>query len=236
MVAAAPHGIKREGPFLVWGTPVTIAGDTRPVLSTVKPLVPPVEVVTGPNPEFFHLRVVLPEVLKVVPWLVLESVALREGTAKMMRSWPVPGGIAGTRYDVAIVKQRLGDATAAVHLWPCPDLATRDVETGELTIPPHAALTTAIGLEPATFDTSFIPVAMTVAAVADGAETVLRTTTLESRFARQGWTNVTVPLDALAGRTVRLRFRARPTVGPTQVLTLPLWADPTIVAAAAPAS
>jgi hypothetical protein len=41
--------------------------------------------------------------------------------------------------------------------------------------------------------------------------------------------DATIPLDALAGQTVRFRFTARPSFGRARRPVLPLWADPTIV-------
>ena len=132
-------------------------------------------------------------------------------------------------------EQRIqSDETPAVRLWPIPDLASRDVETGDVVVPPRTALQLGVGLEPITWDTTVLPIDMTVTAVgANGAITPLKTITLNAREKEhQKWVDVTIPLHALAGQTVRFRFTARPSMGPTAVATLPLWADPTIVDAA----
>jgi hypothetical protein len=71
---------------------------------------------------------------------------------------------------------------------------------------------------------------MRVSAVAPDGVTALGATQLDVRRPEhRQWVDVTIPLDAVAGRTVRLRFAARPIVGPTTVPALPVWTEPTIV-------
>ena len=224
-------GIKRDAPFVTWGGVVVLDGVSRPVLSSAAPMMPVTELV--PQPEGGRkIRAQIPPSFGALPWLVFETVAGKGDVMHMLRSWPVTGKVAGMHYEVWLREDRIkADETPGVRLWPIPDLASRDVETGDLAVPPHAALQFGVALEPITWDTTAVPVDMAVSAVAkDGATTTLKTIRLNPRDeAHQTWVDAIVPLDGLAGRTVRFRFTARPSMGPTAVPTLPLWADPTIV-------
>lgn len=229
-------GIARDRPFLAWGVPIEIGGESRPVLSASAPVLPPSEHLQRPGGQRVS-RGMVPTNLAAVPWIIIESVVTRDGRTKMMRSWPMVGAKAGTEYNIPHIDALLGpDGTPTIVLRPVPDLATRDVETGEVRVPAGAVLTTAVGIEPSSLDSSTVPLDMTVAAVADGQEQTLRTVRIEaSRPEAKRWIDLRVPLDALAGRTVRFRFRARPMLGPTAVPSLPVWADPTVTAAPGPA-
>lgn len=224
-------GIRHDVPFVTWGGVVTLEGVPRPVLSSSAPIMPASELLPQPQGEP-KIRAQIPPDFGVLPWLVFETVATRGDAMRMLRSWPVTAKTAGTFYEVYVAEDRLAaDETPAVRLWPIPDLAARDVETGDVVVPPHAALQLGVGLEKISWDTTVVPVDMAVTAVAPGgASTPLRTIRLNPRDkANQQWVDATIPLDALAGQTVRFRFTARPIMGPTAVPTLPLWADPTIV-------
>jgi len=230
----ADPGIRRDAPFLSWGTVVTIANVARPVLSAAAPVLPPTEVRLNPNGKRTVGAQIPPE-FSALPWLVFETVVTRGGTMQMMRSWPVTAKLAGTKYDVWVDDDKVGpDGTPAIRLWPVPDLATRDVETGEIAVPAHAALQVGVGVEPISWDTTVFPIDMTVAVVDRGVNTVLETIRLDVRRPEnKKWVDASIPLDAFAGRRVRFRFSARPSAGPTAAVSLPLWADPTIVDARA---
>jgi hypothetical protein len=224
-------GIKRDAPFLTWGGVVALDGVPRPVISASAPIMPVTELLPQPDGHR-KIRAQIPPDFAAVPWLEFETVAARGDTMHMLRSWPVTTKMAGTHYEVYLPEDRIKpDETPGVRLWPVPDVASRDVETGDVVVPSHTALQLGVGLEPISWDTTVIPVDMTVSAVTkDGDPIVLKTIRLNPREkAHQKWVDATIPLDALAGKTVRFRFAARPSMGPTSVLTLPLWADPTIV-------
>jgi hypothetical protein len=226
-------GIRRDAPFLAWGTVVSIGDVPRPVLSAAAPVVPPSELLPQPNGRR-KIRAQIPPEFARLPWLVYETTVTRDGATSMLRSWPVTAKVSGTFYEVWVTEEKVGPHdTPGVRLWPIPDLASRDVETGDVAIPVGATLEVGLGLEPITWDTTVIPVEMTVTALAAGRETVLSTTpvTPPQRPAPPQWKDVSIPLDALAGQTVRLRFSARPKMGPSAVVSLPVWADPTIVVA-----
>jgi hypothetical protein len=229
-------GIRRDVPFVTFGGTVPMDGVPRRVLSSATSTMPETEILL-PQPEGPRkVRAQIPPSFRALPWLSYEIVAARGDTMRMLRSWPVSGRVAGTTYEVYLNEARIKPGeTPSVRLWPIPDLASRDVETGDVVVPPHAALKLGVGIEPITWDTTAQPIDMTVTAVAaGGATTPLKTIQLNTRDkAHHKWVDATIPLDALAGQTVRFRFTARPTFGPTALATLPLWADPTIVDAAA---
>jgi hypothetical protein len=224
--------------FLRRGGMVTIDGISRPVLTAAEPIRPATEIVTPPG-EPRRVRAQVPRELATVPWVVFETVVTRAGTTSMMRSWPMSGRMqAGATYEIPVIEEQVGtDGTPGIRLWPIPDLAARDVDTREVVVPPHAVLTVGLGLEPISWDTTVLPVDMTVAAVVDGRETVLHTVQLNPRRREhRRWVDVSVPLDALTGQTARFVFRARPSMGSSAVPSLPVWADPTIVTTPPPVS
>jgi hypothetical protein len=227
--------IRREVPFITWGGVVFLDGVPRQVLSSSAPEMPASEILQ-PTEGQRKVRAQIPPSFSPLPWLVFETVAVRGDQKRSLRSWPVTAKLAGNTYEVFVTENKIqADETPAVRLWPMPDLASRDVETGDVVVPKNAALQVGVGLEPISLDTTIFPVDMTVTAVAaGGATTTLWTQRLDprDRAHKNKWVDATIPLDAVAGQRVRFRFTARPSTGPTGVPTLPLWADPTIVDAA----
>jgi hypothetical protein len=227
--------IRRDVPFVTWGEVVSLDGQPRQVFSSVPPLTPPTEIVAEPLAARM-LRAPVPPTVAGLPWLVYEIVAVRGDAMRMLRSWPgSPAKLAGKPYEGYVPEDKIKpDEMPAVRLWPIPDLASRDVETGDVVVPPHAALQLGVGIQPASFDSTFLPIDMTVSAVgAGGASTTLKTIRMDPRVpAQRKWVDVAIPLEALAGKTVRFKFTARSSMGATAVPTLPLWADPTLVDAA----
>ena len=222
--------VRRDVPFVTWGGIVSLDGEPRQVISSAVPTMPTSELL--PQPEGPRkIRAQIPPSFGALPWLAYEVVATHGDTMRTLRSWPVLGGLAGKSHEISLPENRIKpDETPAVRLWPIPDLASRDVETGDVVVPAHSALELGVGLEPITRDSTILPIDMTVTAVAaGGATTPLKTIRLNAFDKDQKWVDATVPLDALAGQTVRFRFTARPSMGPTEIPTLPLWADPTIV-------
>jgi hypothetical protein len=223
--------VRRDVPFVTWGGIVALDGDPRQVLSSAVPVMPASELL--PQPEGPRkIRAQIPPSFGALPWLAYELVATHGDGMRTLRSWPVIGGLAGKTHEISLPESRIKpDETPAVRLWPIPDLASRDVETGDVVVPAHTALKLGVGLEPITLDSTIQPIDMTVTAVAAGGATIpLKTIRLNTR-ARENrkWVDATIPLDALAGQTVRFQFMARPSLGATDIPTLPLWADPTIV-------
>jgi hypothetical protein len=230
IVLAPDTKAPRDERFLLWGQRVEIGGLPRFALSSAKPVMPPAEITASPAGQR-RVSVEIPAEYAGVPWAVYELVTLVDGAVTPVRVWPITGRQAKTTYGVGVTEARVGPGgTPGVRLWPIPDLAARDVDTAELRVPAGAALQVGLGLEPASWDTTIVPVDMTVSSVEGGTATVLRTTRLDvHRPENRQWVETTIPLDRLAGRTVRFRFSARPSVGPSAVPSLPVWAEPRIV-------
>jgi hypothetical protein len=214
--------------FLVWEGVVTIGDVPRPVLSASKVIAVAPEIAQGNERQ---MRVSIPEELKGVAWIVLESTTMRDGVTSMVRSWPVIGRQAGGTYPVSIVPERLGPGgQPGVRLWPVPDLALRDVETAAIAVQPHTVLQVGAGIEPVSWDSTAVPIDMTVSSVDDGKAKALRTIRIDPRKPEnRQWVDISIPLDDVAGRTVRFRFSARAMIGPSTVPSLPVWAEPMMV-------
>jgi hypothetical protein len=220
----------RDERFLVWGEAVTIAGVSRRVLSSSKSVMPSADI-TGASDAQRRVTVRIPPEFSAVPWAVYELVTLVDDRVMPVRVWPISGRQAGSTYGAGVIAERVPPGgTPGVRLWPVPDLAARDVETEDVRVPADAVLKLAVGLEPPSWDTTVMPVDMVVSTVEGGTATALSTTRLDVRKPEhQRWVDVVVPLDALAGRSVRFRFSARPVAGGTAAPSLPVWAEPTIV-------
>jgi hypothetical protein len=223
----------RDERFLAWGGTVDIDGVSRRVLSAAKPVLPPTEILPAEPGGQRRVNVRIPDDFKPLPWAVYELVTLVGDQVKPVRVWPITGRQAGSTYAAAVTEARVDpNGKPAVRLWPVPDLASRDVDTAEVRVPDQGLLRVGIGLEPASWDTTIVPVDMTVSSVEGQTVTALSTTRLEVRRPdHRRWVDVAVPLDALAGRTVRFRFSSRPLAGGTAAPSLPVWAEPTIVKA-----
>ncbi len=220
--------VQHDERFLLWESFVTIADVPRPVLSSSKVIAVAHDIAQGAQRQ---MTVSIPAELKGVAWIVLESTATRDGVTSMVRSWPVIGRQAGGTYPVSIVPERLGPGgEPGVRLWPVPDLALRDVETAAIAVHPHTILQVGVGIEPVSWDSTAVPIDMTVSSVVDGKAKALRTIRIDPRMPEnRQWVDVSIPLDDVAGHTVRFRFSARPMIGPSTVPSLPVWAEPAIV-------
>ena len=219
----------RDERFLTWGTSVTIADVPRAVLSASKFVQPPPDITNDGAQR--RIGVPIPAEFKDAGWIILEAIATRDAATTSIRNWPVPRTQAGHTFSSAVLDERIPPGgTPGVRLYPVPDLATRDVDTPEVTVPAHAVLQAGMGLEPVSWDSTVIPVDMTVSVVAGGNATVLHTTRIDVHKPEQRqWVDLEVPLDDLAGKTVRFRFAARPSVGPSAVPSLPVWAEPVVI-------
>lgn len=227
-------GIDRTKPFLAWGGVVTVSDVPRPVISSAIPYAPPSEVKTNEAGNR-TVRATIPAELAAVPWVVFETVTTKAGKSTTMRYWPVTARQAGIAYEVGLIEAAVGGGTPSIRVWPVPDVATRDVETGPITVPAHAVLEVGVALEQISWDTTIMPLDMKVEAVVDGKTQPLHTERLDVRKPEnRRWVDLRVPLDSVAGKSVHFRFSARPTMGPTGVVSLPVWADPTIVPEAPP--
>ncbi len=113
--------------------------------------------------------------------------------------------------------------------------ATAEVETvaDAIDVPAGARLELAYGLAAAAGIPGAAPVVLEVAGEPEGGtiETLWSATLQGERADGPRWNEAAIPLAKVAGKRVRLHFRAR-TVGDGRAVVLPVWADPTIVAPA----
>lgn len=112
-----------------------------------------------------------------------------------------------------------------------PDLRARDVTTQPVAVPAGARLRFAVGVEEAAWHVDSAPIEMTVTALLDGggAREIYRRRLDPHRVeADRNWFDADVPLDELAGMTVRFRFASRPVLRDDPRSSLPLWGDPTV--------
>ncbi len=109
------------------------------------------------------------------------------------------------------------------------DLATRDVVSEPTAIPQGAVLAFRIGIEPPAWDEG--PVAFVLSVIDGARETVLHRQIVDpSRPRDRSWRSVRIDLGRVAGATVRFRFAARPASTTPGQRSLPVWADPTLLA------
>jgi arylsulfatase A-like enzyme len=115
-------------------------------------------------------------------------------------------------------------------LTPPPAGDVVEARSAPVAVPADAELQLAYALTEAVGFPGAAPVSLEVAAAADRSEQLLWSITLEPQAAgAQHWTEVAIPLAALAGREVRFVFRAR-RAGEGRPALFPLWGDPTITA------
>jgi hypothetical protein len=125
-----------------------------------------------------------------------------------------------------------GATGASIVAQLLPALATRDVVGKPITVPPGSVLAFGVGIEPLVAGDGALAVEFRVAVEADGRDDVVWRTVLDpgARAADRGWTDARVPLDAFAGRTVRFRFSTAPADPKRSGTSLPVWADPAVLA------
>ncbi len=141
------------------------------------------------------------------------------------------------RATLTLPEVALGDgppATLTLMLTTPPSTPSVETVADAVDVPAGARLELAYGLSAAAGVAGAAPITLEVAAeLATGAvETLWSNTIPGEHAAAPRWNEVAIPLATVAGKRVRLHFRARG-VGDGRAVLLPLWADPTIVAPAA---
>jgi arylsulfatase A-like enzyme len=172
-------------------------------------------------PELQHVARLVVEIESLDPTrpILFPPVVVRPDEGDTIASVPAPR--AATRHGMPVEVHATGRVI--------PELAAREIETPPIAIPAGAVFSGAIGIEQAMWLVQTGTITFHVTAVeSDGTERVLK----EFRMDPFGWPlhrrwiEVRARLDAVAGRTVRLRLGAT-AVG--DVSTLPLWADPVVL-------
>lgn len=137
--------------------------------------------------------------------------------------------------------RRSADAGAfAVTRWPFRDVMAIQPSAGgarhelvlPLTVPPGARLTTALGMHPARW-VGYPALAVTFRVRVDGETVIERTLDPQRNVADRGWTEVDVPLEGHAGRTVELGFSTAAERPEAEALEMGGFALPRLVTAPA---
>ena len=110
-------------------------------------------------------------------------------------------------------RQPAEPATFALARWPFRDVMAIQPAAGgarrelvlPVAVPPGARLTTAVGVHPARW-VGYPALAVTFRVTVDGETMAERTLDPQRNVADRGWTELDVPLDRFAGRTVELGF------------------------------
>jgi arylsulfatase A-like enzyme len=116
-----------------------------------------------------------------------------------------------------------------------PDLDARDVLSPPITVPRGGVLAAGLGIEELDWTTDACAVEFRVGVIAGEQETILHRTVVDPvrRAEDRRWVDVNVDLSTFAGRTVRLRLATAPADAARPGTSLPVWADPVVLAPSA---
>ncbi|MGH7893957.1 MAG: sulfatase, partial [Candidatus Binatia bacterium] len=176
----------------------------------------------------------LPPELATAPWLVVRSLVHPGAGADRWPTSLVP--VAQGRTTVTLDLGDLAPASAfdvAIGAMPAPSLHSRDLVTAPVAVPADARLELAVGVQSEAWEVS-PALRFAVHAEGDEADQEVWSTVLDParRPDDRAWRPASIPLDAMAGRSVRLRFEVRAADPQETRSSLPLWGDPTLVALA----
>jgi arylsulfatase A-like enzyme len=227
--------IVRPETGLDFGGHVTIAGESRPVLSASRSVSLLLTSENLPSEGTRSYRVALPEALRAAPRVLVEPAIERDNRWDRQTVALVRPAIDGSSFDVALRfgGVRPGKATRVqVTARAAPDLATRDVVTGKIAVPAGAVLEFAAGVEEPAWTADSPPLELTVTALDGDHETSLYRRRVHPGGVESDrrWIGEHLDLGTLAGRIVRLRFAARAADGADAAISLPVWADPILLA------
>jgi arylsulfatase A-like enzyme len=160
-------------------------------------------------------------------WAIVEMTVLTERSKMLCRGFEA----SGPPCKVLVTRGTKPRTSARL----VPKLAQRDVRTRPIAIPAGAVLRFAIAVEDNMWSLDSAPVAFTVTAVeGTSREEIFRRELDPSRVqADRRWLEETVDLDPLSGATVELVFATAPAEPGDDRPSLPLWADPVVLAPAA---
>ncbi len=216
---------------LAWGQWVRIGDEQRPAVTSGRIVIARAD---WERSEGLFAVAPLPGDIGTPPWLFARFARMVPGTGRVeespvvVRGADAPGRVRLGPFpetSTAGVVAVFADVTVA------PDLASRDLVSVPLHVPPGAELSVAYAVEEAAWSMDAAGVELTVTAIADD-ETVLHRATLDParRPDDRRWIEVRVPLAPVAGRDVRLRFAARAVAGTGAAVSLPVWSEPTVLA------
>jgi arylsulfatase A-like enzyme len=218
-----------------WGRHVKIAGESRlAIVPTIDPK-DPLPAVPPPNAaKEARWGVPVPDALRATRWLLARPVLVREqgppvrlqqlliDTGTGAASIPVPEGLDPTMQGIRLM---MGIEAAR-------PLASYDVVGAPFVVPADAVATVGMGVDEGAWSAAAGPVEFRIGVVDGEHETVLARTTLDParRPEDRRWADARVDLSPFAGRRVRLALRTAPSDPGRATPSLPLWADPTVLA------
>lgn len=218
---------------VAWGTHVTIAGETRLAIaptvdtSTLWPMSPP-----PADSGTAAWSVPVPATLRDAPWLLVRAALVpAEGAPILLPQRLVRA--AGENLSVPnTFDPKTADLQVRVAMAAAPALASYDVVGAPLVVPAGAVATAGMGIDEGAWSVDSGPVELHIGVVEDGRETVLDRRTLDParRTDDRRWVDVRVDLSAWAGRRVQLALRAVGADPTRPEPSLPVWADPIVLA------
>jgi hypothetical protein len=215
---------------LGWGNYVKIADEMRLTLTSLEN--DRREIATATEADASRWTLAVPERLRAFDWVGMQPMLVVPDEPPRPLPFRVVGpGDGALEIDPGDPRPAAG-ASIVAQLTPLPALATRDVVGKPITVPPGSVLAFGVGIEPLVAGDGALAVEFRVAVEADGRDDVVWRTVLDpgTRAADRGWTDARVPLDAFAGRTVRFRFSTAPADPKRSGTSLPVWADPAVLA------
>jgi arylsulfatase A-like enzyme len=221
---------------------VTIAGDTRPVLSASSSvsLLRQSEPTTHSDTTQAY-RVTLPRELRAAHSVFVEAIVHSAGHSDRQSALIVRPATDGPVVELVVHLPTIParkNAVVQVNAYGVADLTTSDVVTAPVTVPPRAVLRFAVGVEEVAWLTGASALEFTIAVVSNQTENVVfrrRVDPAHEETHRQ-WLDGRIDVSHLAGQTVRWRFRARSIDSKGGAASLPVWADPVLFDASAGAA
>lgn len=222
--AALPAG-------LVWGSYVEMGGEERLVATSLAEWGRPTP--GSPTDGAASVWTVpIPPALRDAPWLMVRgTVTAGTRTTAIPTQVVAPAATDGS-VRIGFADGKAPGAVLRTQIYPVPAVDGRDLVMGPFVPPAGAALTFGIGVEKAAWRPDTPPVEFRVVAETDGGDVVLDRTVLDpaTRASDRAWQDRRVELAAVAGRSIRLRLSTRAGPDARPGMSLPVWADPVVMA------
>jgi arylsulfatase A-like enzyme len=228
----APPASRSAG--ITWQGYTKLAGEERLVVAKAAPEREAVAGVAPPNGNG-PWSVPIPERARRATWLLVRPIVTANGKAvdpqppaRFVRSADVEPEVP---VDVGAASPR-GAVGVTALVVPTPPLESHDVTAAPFVVPDGAVFATALGIEESAWTTNACAVEFRVGIVESGRETIVHRTVLDPvrRTEDRRWVDVRVELGAFAGRTIALRLSTVPADPTTPGTSLPVWADPVVLA------
>ena len=220
---------------VAWGEYVRIAGEERPAIAA--PLVGG-ELVQGgppqPDSPVGRWSLQLPATFQDTAWLLVQpGLRTEDGTLTRLAARFVAPRSSG---PVILIDGGEAAARPGAHMvamvTPVAALDVRDVVGAPVVVPAGAVATVGMGIDEAASAGDAAPVEFRVAVVEGSRETIVHRTVLDParRMEDRRWADARIDLGPFAGRSVALVLRTAPADAGRTGTSLPVWADPVVLA------